>query len=113
LIPSSRGFAGLLKHLGEENEYYQLFIDLREQLKEQDDIQPFSDAEYVDPIFRDLVKGLTNFDPAKRLTAEEALKHPWFTDVEENPTRGEGNKHAGTDDERWIPGVCLHRKSTQ
>jgi hypothetical protein len=41
---------------------------------------------HVEPLFRDLVGGLTNFDPAMRLTAEEALQHKWFADVDE----GEG-----------------------
>lgn len=34
-----------------------------------------------DSDFKDLIGGLTNFDPAKRLTASEALSHTWFHDV--------------------------------
>ena len=28
--------------------------------------------------FKSLIEGLTRFDPAKRMTAEEALDHNWF-----------------------------------
>jgi len=35
----------------------------------------------IDEEFRDLVVGLTKFDPAKRLTAREALDHEWFKDI--------------------------------
>jgi serine/threonine protein kinase len=36
----------------------------------------------IEEDFRDLLVGLTKFDPSKRLTAEEALQHPWFRDIE-------------------------------
>jgi serine/threonine protein kinase len=35
----------------------------------------------VDADFEDLIVGLTNFDPAKRLTTHETLAHKWFHDV--------------------------------
>ena len=35
------------------------------------------EPEYEDN-FLDLVKKLLVFDPSRRITAEEALKHPWF-----------------------------------
>jgi len=37
--------------------------------------------EPLDSDFKDLIGGLTNFDPANRLTADEALSHNWFQDV--------------------------------
>ncbi|MCJ1266416.1 hypothetical protein MMC22_006301 [Lobaria immixta] len=40
--------------------------------------RPFYLWEGVDADFKDLIAGLTNFDPAKRLTAHEALEHIWF-----------------------------------
>jgi serine/threonine protein kinase len=36
----------------------------------------------IDEDLRDLITGLTKFDPAQRLTANEALEHKWFRDVE-------------------------------
>ena len=36
----------------------------------------------IDEDFRDLIMGPTKFDPAQRLTANEALEHRWFRDVE-------------------------------
>jgi len=32
--------------------------------------------------FKDLIAGLTKFDPEQRLMASEALKHSWFREVE-------------------------------
>jgi serine/threonine protein kinase len=44
--------------------------------------KPFSEwPEVVDPAFTDLIRGLTNLDPTKRLTARQALEHPWFMDL--------------------------------
>lgn len=34
----------------------------------------------VDSSFEDLIQRLTNLDPTKRLTAHQALEHPWFQD---------------------------------
>ena len=43
--------------------------------------KPFSKwPDIVDPSFRDLVLRLTNLDPVKRITAREALEHPWLAD---------------------------------
>ncbi|KAL3469721.1 kinase-like domain-containing protein [Aspergillus californicus] len=35
----------------------------------------------LDPEFKDLTRGLTNLDPAKRLSARQALEHPWFVQL--------------------------------
>jgi serine/threonine protein kinase len=43
--------------------------------------KPFSLWKNIDADFKDLVSGLTNFEPTKRLTAHEALAHRWFSDV--------------------------------
>lgn len=34
--------------------------------------------DVVDSEFKDLIQGLTNLDPAKRLASHQALEHPWF-----------------------------------
>ena len=36
----------------------------------------------MDDDFKDLVKKLTAFDPSRRISAKEALEHPWFEDIE-------------------------------
>jgi serine/threonine protein kinase len=33
-----------------------------------------------DAAFKDLIRGLTNLDPTKRVTARQALEHPWLAD---------------------------------
>ena len=42
---------------------------------------PFSERKGADPVFKNLIAGLMNLDPRKRLTAQEALEHEWFRDV--------------------------------
>ncbi|KAH4906954.1 hypothetical protein HBI80_070960 [Parastagonospora nodorum] len=36
----------------------------------------------VDSTFKDLIRGLNNLDPSQRLTARQALEHPWFNGIE-------------------------------
>lgn len=43
--------------------------------------EPFAARDDLDPLFRDLMCGLMNFDLKTRLTVTEALAHPWFADV--------------------------------
>lgn len=69
------GFRGLLMHLGEENEYVERLLALLPEVKPK---KPFSLWEPVDPEFRDLILKMTSLDPAKRITAREAPKKPWF-----------------------------------
>lgn len=35
--------------------------------------------EAISPQAKDLIRGLLELDPKKRLTAVEAIEHPWFT----------------------------------
>ncbi|MCJ1403429.1 hypothetical protein MMC11_006652 [Xylographa trunciseda] len=44
--------------------------------------KPVSHWTGIDEDFRDLLVGLTDFNPEKRLTAKEALEHKWFGDVD-------------------------------
>ena len=68
------------------------FIDYLPQCPEREGIRawletpalppsPFSEREGVDSVFKDLIGGLMNLDPRKRLTAHKALEHEWFQDV--------------------------------
>ncbi len=64
-------FNGLLRHLGDS------------PWCQENPREPFYlwNMEPIDSDLKDLIGGLTNFDPAKRLTASEALSHKWFHDV--------------------------------
>ncbi|KAM7185074.1 hypothetical protein V8F33_012636 [Rhypophila sp. PSN 637] len=44
---------------------------------------PFELWEQVDPGFRDLICKMTCMDPLHRISAREALGHPWFDDAED------------------------------
>ncbi|KAL9119080.1 MAG: hypothetical protein Q9187_004366 [Circinaria calcarea] len=74
------GLNGLLKHLG-DSPWCEVFGILLDDFNETNPRTPFSLWKDVDSDFKDLISGLTNFDPAKRLTAHEALAHRWFGDV--------------------------------
>jgi serine/threonine protein kinase len=44
--------------------------------------RPFSGWTDIDSTFKDLILRLTSLDPAKRMTANQALHHPWFERIE-------------------------------
>ncbi|KAH9224723.1 kinase-like domain-containing protein [Leptodontidium sp. 2 PMI_412] len=75
------GLNGLLRHLG-DSPWCQILETLRDGFNKTNPRKPVSLWKGIDKDFRDLVTGLTKFDPSKRLTAKEALQHPWFGDVE-------------------------------
>lgn len=66
----------LKKHLGADNPWVHVFDILRGGFNKDNPRRPVSLWKDVDPELRNLVGGLTNFDPAKRLTAREALEYP-------------------------------------
>ena len=73
---------GLLKHLG-GSPWCQVFEMLRDGFNKENPWEPFVrwNMEPLDSDLKDLIGRLTNFDPAKRLTADEALSHNWFHNV--------------------------------
>jgi serine/threonine protein kinase len=73
------GFNGFLQHIGEENPFYERVIALANDFPPGSYREPFESREDVDPVFRDLVVKMTRLDPALRITAQEALNHPWFS----------------------------------
>ncbi|KAI1749250.1 hypothetical protein F4782DRAFT_533699 [Xylaria castorea] len=75
------GLDALYKHIGDDHPWVQVFDILRGGFSKENPRRPVSLWKDVDPELRNLVGGLTNFNPAKRLTAREALEHPWFKDV--------------------------------
>lgn len=72
------GFKGLLQWIGEKNPFLERLTALTGSFDAANPRKPFEKWEFVDPRFRDLVCRMTNLDPAKRITAREALGHPWF-----------------------------------
>lgn len=74
------GLVGFLDYLGKEDPWFDVFVDIVHKSPRQ----PFSmwkGWEDVDEDFKDLIGGMANLDPAKRITAHEALEHPWFREV--------------------------------
>ncbi|AEO59521.1 hypothetical protein MYCTH_2307897 [Thermothelomyces thermophilus ATCC 42464] len=72
------GFQGLLGHIGEDNPFFERLIALTGDFNAEKPRQPFALWHYVEPDFRDLVGKMANLDPNRRITAREALEHPWF-----------------------------------
>ncbi|TKW50694.1 Cyclin-dependent kinase 1 [Colletotrichum tanaceti] len=73
------GIKGLLLHIGEDNPFFERLIDLASDFDASKPRSPFALWQYVDEELRDLIAKMTNFDPARRITAHEALNHPWFS----------------------------------
>ncbi|KAL4738847.1 kinase-like domain-containing protein [Aspergillus similis] len=77
------GITGFLKHVGDDVISCQLLRMLwDERADENIGYKAFSAwSDVLDSGFKDLIQGLTNLDPAKRLSARQALGHPWFTRI--------------------------------
>lgn len=78
------GIQGLLEHLGPENPFFERVIALVQDFTDERPRQPepFALWHYVDADFRELMGKMTNLDPKRRITAREALQHPWFQATE-------------------------------
>ncbi|OAA58993.1 ectomycorrhiza-induced ankyrin-domain nacht-domain containing protein [Niveomyces insectorum RCEF 264] len=72
------GFKGLLQHVGEDNVFFERLIALAGDFDAERPRRPFARWYFVDAELRDLVVKVTNLDPARRITAREALQHAWF-----------------------------------
>jgi serine/threonine protein kinase len=80
-------FRGLLMHLGEDNPFFERLIEVASAL---DARVLFSNWEPIDKDLKDLIVKMTNLDPARRITAREALEHELFkkSTLEEMEYRG-------------------------
>ncbi|CAK1354283.1 hypothetical protein CB0940_01846 [Cercospora beticola] len=77
------GLNGLMRHVGDDDTNCQILSMLWEERNaEYIGYRPFSEwpEDQEDGLFRDLFKGLMNLDPGKRITAAQALGHPWFAE---------------------------------
>ncbi|KAH8767488.1 kinase-like domain-containing protein [Diaporthe sp. PMI_573] len=74
-------FLGLVRHVcGEETGlWFDRLEDLINSFSEEEPRGPFARWMWLDEEFRDLVGKMTNLNPARRITAREALAHRWFT----------------------------------
>lgn len=77
------GFQGLLQWIGEENPFFERLVDLSGTFDAAEPRKPFAMWHFVDGGFRDLVGKMTVLDPTKRITAAEALEHPWFVESDD------------------------------
>jgi hypothetical protein len=77
------GFKGLLQWIGEKNPFFERLRALARSFDALNPRKPFGKWYFVDAQFRDLVYRMTNLDPARRITALNALQHPWFTNKTE------------------------------
>ncbi|GAB7349967.1 hypothetical protein MBLNU459_g0656t1 [Dothideomycetes sp. NU459] len=79
------GVYGLLKHIDDDEISTQVLQMLWEG-RDQEDFEylPFSEWPEVQDVgvsFMDIIRDMMSLDPAKRITAAEALEYPWFADV--------------------------------
>ncbi|KAI1423748.1 kinase-like protein [Xylaria sp. FL1777] len=65
-------------HGGEGSAFIERIKELAITFTEENPRLPFGRWQQVDPQFRDLVCKMTRLDPFRRITAREALQHPWF-----------------------------------
>ncbi|XP_040383885.1 putative cyclin-dependent kinase F-2 [Oryza brachyantha] len=66
-------------------EHYLDLLDLRDCDVASKDSPAFGGLTGLSPAGREVLAGLLSFDQQKRLTAEEALEHRWFTEEADSP----------------------------
>jgi serine/threonine protein kinase len=74
------GIDGLIRCLG-DSPWAQLIAMVAADFNADNPRRPFALWQDIDPDFKDLVVRMMNVDPTRRLTANEALAHKWFSDV--------------------------------
>ncbi|KAK3295474.1 kinase-like domain-containing protein [Chaetomium fimeti] len=67
-------------HGGEEDPFVNRFGGLLMSFNAEDKREPWTAWQPVDPQFKDLICKMTYLDPRRRITAREALQHPWFNE---------------------------------
>lgn len=78
---SEESLAAFMKYLGTSSPWVEIFAGVRDGFNAENPRRPLALWKDVSPEFKRLLAGLTDFDPEKRLTAREALEHPWFREV--------------------------------
>ena len=77
------GVAGLMEHVSADSPWQTTFSEIMSRLIKKDNPpRPFVGWRDVgDSAFKDVVGKMTRLGPAQRITAREALEHPWFRDA--------------------------------
>lgn len=77
------GINGLLTHVGDEELNLQVLSTLYNGKNDDDHgYKHFSTwPEVKEDSFKDLVLSMMSLDPKRRITAKQALEHPWFESV--------------------------------
>ncbi|OIW30908.1 kinase-like protein [Coniochaeta ligniaria NRRL 30616] len=78
LFGDTEGIVGLAKLVGEEDPFFQRIGDLCDDINNGEPYSTIRGWLHMDADLRDLISKMTNLDPKKRITAAEALEHPWF-----------------------------------
>ncbi|KAK4033837.1 kinase-like domain-containing protein [Parachaetomium inaequale] len=74
-------FEGFIAYQGgDDNPFVKRLKELLCTFSEEQPRLPFGRWQQVDPQFRDLICKMTCMDPSRRITAQEALQHPWFAE---------------------------------
>jgi serine/threonine protein kinase len=74
------GIDGLIRYLG-NSPWAQLIAMVAADFNADNPRRPLALWQDIDLDFKDLVVRMMNVDPNRRLTANEALAHKWFSDV--------------------------------
>lgn len=76
---------GLVDYIGRRHPYTAKLRGIKDSFGEDNPRRPFSlwKSDMLDAEFKDLIGKMTNLDPRQRITARQALQHPWFQDVAE------------------------------
>lgn len=76
-----QSYEAFMQYIYDDSQWRQTFDTIKKSFNKDEPRHPFSlwKHERLDEEFKDLIAGLTNFDPARRLTAQQALNHAWFS----------------------------------
>ncbi|SMY28943.1 unnamed protein product [Zymoseptoria tritici ST99CH_1A5] len=77
------GFKAFMQYIGAESAWHEIFRVINSGFGKDQPRKPFAlwDGNGLDGDFKAFIGGLTNFDPAKRMTAQQALAHRWLENV--------------------------------
>lgn len=72
-----------LEYLGRGHPWQKNFNKMAQSFGQDNPRRPFAlwKSDLLNADFKDLIRKMTHFDPRKRITAQQALEHPWFGDV--------------------------------
>jgi serine/threonine protein kinase len=79
-LEAFNGFLQYLHNGNPKNPWIEIFRAVRPSFNAEYPREPFSlwQDESIDEDFRDVIMKMANFNPEKRITAQEALEHRWF-----------------------------------